>query len=320
VTKSTCIVRSDMEATGLETPEELPWPRKTREIRNCICDSTRWNGFKFRNSDIIVATYAKSGTTWMQQIVGQLIFRGAQCPLLEVSAWVESCATPLEEVVERLEAQKHRRFLKTHLPLDALVFSPEAKYIYVGRDGRDALWSLYNHHAGLSDRAYEFTNNTPARIGPPLEPPTQDVVQYFREWLAGTRLPFCESFWAQTQAWWDARHLPNVLLVHFNNLKADLPAQMRKIASFLGTVIDETSWGTLVEHCTFDHMRDTAQAHSPALDWMFQEGAHTFFYRGTNGRWREVLSAEDVLRYEEAARTNLTSDCAHWIATGEIRA
>ncbi len=31
---------------------------------------------------------------------------------------------------------------KTHLPVDALVFSPEAKYLYIGRDGRDVIWSM----------------------------------------------------------------------------------------------------------------------------------------------------------------------------------
>ena len=45
------------------------------------------------------------------------------------------------------EAQTHRRFLKTHLPLDAPVFSPGAKYLYIGRDGHDVVWSMHNHHA-----------------------------------------------------------------------------------------------------------------------------------------------------------------------------
>jgi aryl sulfotransferase len=299
--------------------ESLRWPQKTREIQNCICDSTRWDGFRFRGDDIIVATYAKTGTTWMQQIVGQLIFGGAEYSLLEISPWLESCASPLAELTKRLETQTHRRFLKTHLPLDALVFSPEAKYIYVGRDGRDTLWSLYNHHVGLSDQAYGLTNDTPGRIGPPMERPSGDIVRYFHEWLDGGGLPFGVSFWAHTKAWWDARHLPNVLVVHFNNLKADLPAQMRKIASFLGVGIDEAHWPAIVEHCTFDYMKKTALAHSPVLDLLFQEGANTFFHKGTNGRWREVLSAADVERYEETVRSNLTPACAHWVATGEFR-
>ena len=66
----------------------------------------------------------------------------------------------------------HRRFVKTHLPVDALVFSPKAKYLYIGRDGRDALWSLYNHHANANETFYEALNNTPGRVGPPIEPPS----------------------------------------------------------------------------------------------------------------------------------------------------
>ena len=242
------------------------WPQKTREIQNCLCDSTRWNGFKFRDDDVVIATYAKSGTTWTQQIVGELIFRGAECAVYafadvkasRTSPWVDFRAIPLDQVMENLEAQKNRRFVKTHLPLDAMVFAPRAKYLYVGRDGRDTAWSLYNHHAGLSDQAYGLINNTPGRVGPPLERPTGDIVLYFREWLDGGGLPLGCSFWEHSQGWWNARHLPNVLLVHFNNLKADLPREMQRIASFLGIEIEEELWPTLVEHCTLDYMRKTA--------------------------------------------------------------
>jgi aryl sulfotransferase len=107
-------------------------PRKTRETQNCICDSTRWNGFKFRDDDVVIATYAKTGTTWTQQIVGNLIFHGADFDAFATSPWVDFRLHPLDQVMEMLEAQKHRRFLKTHLPLDALVFAPEAKYLCVG--------------------------------------------------------------------------------------------------------------------------------------------------------------------------------------------
>jgi aryl sulfotransferase len=51
-------------------------PRKTRELQNHHFDSTVWNDFAFRDDDVIIGTYAKSGTTWTQQIVGQLLFAG----------------------------------------------------------------------------------------------------------------------------------------------------------------------------------------------------------------------------------------------------
>ena len=63
-----------------EQHEEVPmtetmlWPRKTRELHNHHFDSTIWNHLQFRDDDIIIATYAKSGTTWMQQIIAQMLY------------------------------------------------------------------------------------------------------------------------------------------------------------------------------------------------------------------------------------------------------
>ena len=119
-------------------------PVKTREIHNHHMDSTIWNDFAFRNDDIILGTYAKSGTTWMQQILAQLIFSGAEgLDLGTMSPWMDLRLPPKEVKLPVVEAQAHRRFLKTHLPVDALVFSDKAKYIYVARDGRDVAWSLH---------------------------------------------------------------------------------------------------------------------------------------------------------------------------------
>ena len=49
--------------------QQIEWPKKTREFQTCIIDSTYWNDFEFRDDDIIIGTYAKAGTTWVQQIV-----------------------------------------------------------------------------------------------------------------------------------------------------------------------------------------------------------------------------------------------------------
>jgi len=65
-----------------------------------------------------------------------------------------------------------------------------------------------------------------------------------REWLDGGGLPMGVSLWEHVQGWWDARHLPNVMLLHYNNLKADLPGEVRRIATFLDIPID----GTLGSH------------------------------------------------------------------------
>jgi aryl sulfotransferase len=84
-------------------------PQKTRELMNHHMDSTIWNQFAFRPDDIIVATYAKSGTTWIQQIVGQLVFQGDPAvPVHAISPWVDLRVPPAPQKLEMLEAQAHR--------------------------------------------------------------------------------------------------------------------------------------------------------------------------------------------------------------------
>lgn len=81
-------------------------------------------------------------------------------------------AGPLREVkLPEIEAQTHRRFLKTHLPVDALVFSGQAKYIYIGRDTRDVMWSMHNHHKTANQLWYDTLNQTPRPRWPRDRPP-----------------------------------------------------------------------------------------------------------------------------------------------------
>ena len=291
-------------------------PRKTREFHNHHFDSSVWNDFRFRDDDIIISTYAKSGTTWMQQIIGQLLFGGdPELSVADMSPWVDLRVPPREEKLAALESQTHRRFLKTHLPVDTLVFSPKAKYVYIGRDGRDVVWSMYNHHANANQLWYELLNDTPGRVGPPIEPPPDDVRQYWRGWLDKDGHPFW-PFWENVRTWWEIRGLDNVLFVHFTQLKEDMPGQMRRIASFLDIPLDESRWDRMVEYCTFDWMKANAAKSAPLAGAVWDGGAQVFINKGTNGRWKDILSAAEIAEYEERAETELGPECAQWLATG----
>jgi aryl sulfotransferase len=292
-------------------------PTKTRELHNHHFDSTIWNDFKFRDDDIVISTYAKSGTTWVQQIVAQLLFHGTEgLEVAEMSPWLDLRVPPKSVKLSAVEAQTHRRFLKTHLPVDALVYSPRAKYIYIGRDGRDVAWSLHNHHANANQTWYDALNNTPGLVGPPIGRPIADVRAYFLEWLERDGYPFW-PFWENVRSWWAIRELPNVRMIHFSALKADLPREIRGIAEFLDIPVDPSRWDSIAEHCSFDYMKKNATKSVPLGGVFWDGGAQTFINKGTNGRWREILTADDVACYERRARKELGEACACWLATGQ---
>ncbi len=298
----------------LET-EKFNWPVKSRELHNHHMNSEIWNSFKFRDDDIIVATYAKSGTTWTQRILSQLVFNAdPDAPVHEASPWVDLRIMP-PEAYEALEAQTHRRFVKTHLPVDALVYSPKAKYIYVARDGRDAVWSLHNHHVNANDDWYGALNNTPGRVGPTIDPPTESISDYFDEWLEKDGYPFW-SYWENVRSWWAQRDLPNLLLLHFNDMKADLPGSVRRIAEFLDIPVDDATLAKVVKHSSFDYMKAHAELMAPLGGAMWKGGAATFINKGNNGRWRDTLTPEQIAAYEARALAELGPECARWLAEG----
>jgi aryl sulfotransferase len=293
------------------------WPKKTREMHSHHFDSTIWNDFRFRDDDIIISTYAKSGTTWMQQIVAQMLFGpDPELDVAEMSPWLDIRVPPKEVKLPAVEAQTHRRFIKTHLPVDALVFSPCVKYIYIGRDGRDVVWSFYNHHVNANDTWYALLNDTPGRVGPPIERPPADIRQYWRDWMTRDGFPFW-SFWENVRTWYAIRTLPNVMLVHFANLKRDMPGQMRRIASFLDIPVDESKWPTILEYCSFDWMKAHATRSVPLGGAFWDAGAQVFINKGVDGRWSDVLTPEENREYEERAVRELGADCARWLVTGQ---
>ena len=297
-----------------------PWPVKLREYQNFCMDSTYWNNFEFRDDDIMIATWAKSGTTWVQQIVAQFIFEGDTDgkPIGDMSPWVDFRLPPLEVKLPGIIAQEHRRFLKTHLPVDALVFSPKAKYIYIARDGRDVVWSFYNHHKYTLPWVYEAFNDL-VHFAPVMEPPrTDDLREYFLDWLREDGFPWW-PFWENIRTWWEIRNLPNVYLLHYQSLKNDMEGEMKKIGRFLGYDIDSIpseTWETMVLYCSFNYMKHNATASTPLGGDLWEGGAQTFVNKGENKRWTQTLKPEDITEYESRALEELGPECAYWLATG----
>ena len=106
--------------------------------RTVISDSARWDGFELRGDDIVISTPAKCGTTWTQMICALLVFQTADlpAPLDLISPWLDMQTRNPADVFADLDAQTHRRFIKTHTPYDGLPHDDRVTYICVGRDPR----------------------------------------------------------------------------------------------------------------------------------------------------------------------------------------
>jgi aryl sulfotransferase len=118
------------------------------------------------------------------------------------------------------------------------------------------------------------------------------------------------------QSWWDYRHLPNILFVHYADLLADLEGGTRRIARFLEIAPPAEAWPIIVRNCTFSEMKARSTELMPPMNMVLKGGADSFFHKGTNGRWREVLSAEELKLYDAAAERELTPECRHWLEKG----
>jgi aryl sulfotransferase len=196
------------------------------------------------------------------------------------------------------------------------VFSPRAKYVYIGRDGRDVLWSLYNHHATANDLWYKAINESPGLIGPPVPRPSADILQYWNEWMERDGYPFW-SIWENVRSWWAIRDLPNVSFVHFADLKRDMEGQMRGLARFLDIAVDKNKWPRILELCSFAWMKANGAKSVPLNGAMWEGGAQAFINKGVNGRWQTTLSAAQSAAYEARAVKELGAECARWLKEGE---
>ena len=118
-----------------------------RRYEASMYDSTRWDGFELRPGDIIISTPPKCGTTWTQMICALLILQEPELPLPldTLSPWIDMVTRARTDVFADLEAQMHRRFIKTHTPLDGIPNDPTVTYICVGRDPRDVGLSMGRH-------------------------------------------------------------------------------------------------------------------------------------------------------------------------------
>jgi hypothetical protein len=263
-------------------------------VRTYASEATwRWAGFEHRPGDIVISTRSKCATTWLQMICALLIFGDPDlpAPLGELSPWLDWDIEPLDDVRARLDAQHHRRFIKTHTPLDGIPLHADVTYLVGGRHPLDVADSLYAHLHNIDrDRVEELTGRRGAA-------PDLPFAQWFETWMRPDEgpelqldtLPGLVHHIAQAS---EAADGHDVVLVHYDDLTNDLEREMHRIADRLGIVVADAAWPALVDAATFESMRRNASRRAPDHLHVLKS-PDAFFRSATSDRCISSLAEDD---------------------------
>ena len=293
-----------------------------------IASSDRWGGFPLRDDDIVISTPSKCGTTWMQTLVALLLFDGVPpAPVYDLSPWLDMNLRSTDDVYELLEAQAHRRFIKTHTPLDGVPWRHEVTYITVGRDPRDAFASMRHH--GKNMAADDLHARRVAAVGdhdldtlPNRWPDSDDpraLVNAFLELDRGRNSADVNlaHLLHHFQLAWDARHHPNVHLVHYEDLTADLAAELRRLRNVLGTDQNDERIEELAPLATLGAMRARAGQAAPEASMGIWKNPTKFFRSGRHGDGTRMMTQDELRRYDTRCRELVADpDLLTWIHHG----
>ncbi|MBV1876978.1 MAG: sulfotransferase domain-containing protein [Pseudomonadales bacterium] len=299
-------------------------PENTQHYSSFIMDSSRWQNFEPRADDIVICTPPKCGTTWMQMICALLIFQKITFdrPLSEYSPWLDMLIQPIDDVLNQLQSQTNRRFIKTHTPLDGLPYYDDLTYLCVARDPRDAFLSMQAHQRNINP---EIMQKIVANISAPITPPApqpEDLGERFRNWISASGKPgdandaISSSVINYVQTFWQYRHLPNIHFFHYADLQSDLSSEMTRAANLLNIDIDPDHLPELVAAASFASMKGNADNIAPDAENGIWNNNAGFFNSGSSGQWQDVLSEEDIAVYHQQMATRLPPELAHWLEFG----
>ena len=280
--------------------------------RSFVADSARWDNFEFRAGDIIISTPPKCGTTWTQMLVALLVFDGPvfPAPLELVSPWVDMQTRPLDEVLAACAAQTHRRFVKTHTPLDGLPQCHDVTYVVVARDPLDAAVSMMHHRANtdldrfIEVRAAAVGLDDLAELAPPVTEP-EDPADWLRAFFEGAGINGMGNLGDVAHHVgdaWSRRELQNVALFHYADFRADLPAELCRLGAAIGIELSSDRAHELAAEASITRMRERAAEVVPNASNGQWHSTESFLRSGHSGEGRSLLTDDDLARIRSAPR------------------
>lgn len=298
--------------------------KTTRMIRYTtpVSDSDRWRRFEHRAGDIVISAPQKSGMTWTQMLCALVIFDGTAFPasLDEMSPWLDMLTRSEDEVFGLFARQRHRRFIKTHTPLDGLPLRDDVTYLVVGRDPRDAAISFEHHLANvdLQKLSAVLAEATDTVLGLPPAAPDEPSARFraFVEGVANSPFPTLAGVLHHLRTGWNLRTQPNVALFHFADYQRNLVEEMARLADVLGLPVDRSRLTELAPEAGIGRMRERAAELAPDTAKNHWRDTRRFFRSGGSGEWRARTSATDREAYDRRVAELVPPELAAWAHHG----
>lgn len=289
-----------------------------------MTDNRRWEHVELRPDDIVISTPSKSGTTWLQHIIVRLV-QGRTAldrPIGEISPWLDALTQPIEEVRALLDAQEHRRVIKTHTPLDGLPRPEGVSFVVMVRHPLDVALSMRDHIANIDRTTARAT--VEAATGPMTtrdEAPPETMVDYLAWWIDNSIAPDgagpigLEDFCNSVRVYWEARHDPAVGRFHYNDMLVDTPNEIAGLARFLGIEVAAADIAAIAEATSIGRLRADAQNSAPFGEIGFWNDPRAFFRVGGDRGWAESVPHDVLARFQQRFDA-LAGDAASWVLRG----
>lgn len=253
----------------------------------------RIQDLQIRDSDVFVATYPKSGTIWMQQILLLLEHKGdvnsfctnATFSNSDLIPWIES-----GRQIEEFDNEKSRRYRVTHLPHHLMpkeLSLKRGKVIYVARNPKDIVVSFYYFHKMVTL----------------LETP-KSFDEFFDKFMRGDVMG--GSWFEHIKSWFSHKDDLNMLFIMYEEMIQDLQSALRKIADFLGAELTQDQMNSVLKYSTFKNMRQIPHAsydQVPGDLFNYQEGH--FMRKGTIGDWKNHFTVAQNERFDEVFKQEM---------------
>ncbi|KAF6992163.1 hypothetical protein CFC21_009183 [Triticum aestivum] len=263
--------------------------------------------FEPRRDDVIVASFPKSGTTWVNALTFATMARRAYPaadaghPLLRLNP--HQCIPFLEGLLgsrrgeAKLEALPSPRLMNTHMPLAMMprTAAPPpggggCKVVYVCREPKDMVVSRWHFHRRLHPElpfadVFEAVCSGAVAYGPAWD----HMLGY---WSASTARP------------------DSVLFLRYEDLLRDPAEHVRALARFVGLpfsgaeedagVVDD-----IVKLCSFGHLKNLEANKTGNLNPMLPIPRDALFRKGVAGDWANHMTPEMARRLDEIVADKL---------------